>query len=65
MNIKGQGHYLTFAKGHPVYQNLSGYLKSNTCIMWKFLGVVEEKIYSTGLGHMTKMAGTPIFCKNL
>ena len=70
MNIKGQGHYLTFHKGHFIFklkfcfsQKLLGYLKPN--IMWKLLRVVKEKIYTTDVGHMTKMAATPIYSKHI
>ena len=69
MNIKGQSYYLIFHKGHSIF-------KPKFCFSQKLLfisnqiscessGSSERKNYTTGLGHMTKMAATPICSKHL
>ena len=40
-----------------------GWLKPN--FIWSLLGMGGTKVCSNGLGHMTKMAAKPIYCKNL
>ena len=62
-------HYLTFHKDHyflnlnfVFLKKLLYYLKPNHM---KASGSSERKNYITGLGHMTKMAATPICSKRL
>ena len=73
MNIKGQGHSLTFAKGHSVFKltGKSFFFLSKTVELFetkywyhvKDFGSTKMKIYTNGLGLMTKMAATPIYGK--
>ena len=70
MNIKGQGHSVTFVQGHSdsTFSNLF-YFKTAWPIEDKFY--LEPpwgrgtKILSSGLGHMIKMAVMCIYGKNL
>ena len=64
MNIKGQGHSLTLVQGHSdsTFSNFF-FLETAWPIEAKFY--VEPpldggtKVWSNGLGYMTKMAATP------
>ena len=61
MSIKGQGHYLTLAKGHSDF-------KIKTCFSQEtFETKFHIKAYgNTGiLSHMTKMATMPLYGKNI
>ena len=70
MNIKGQGHSLTLIQGHSdsTFSNFF-FLETAWPIEAKFY--VEHpwdgglKIWSNGLGQITKMAAMPIYGKNL
>ena len=70
MNIKGQGHSLTFVQGlsDSIFSNFFS-SKSTGSVEAKFH--IESpwdiwmKIYSNVPGHMTKMASWPIYGKNL
>ena len=70
MNIKCQGHSLTLVQGHSdsTFSNFF-FLETAWPIEAKFY--VEPpwdggtKVWSNGLGHMTKMATMPIYGKNL
>ena len=70
MNIKGQGHSLTFIQGHSdsLFQT-SFSLETSRLIEAKFH--VEPprdrqmKVCSNGLCHMTNIAAMPIYGKNL
>ena len=70
MNIKGQGHSLTLVQGHSdsIFSNVF-FLETAWPIEAKFY--VEPpwdgwmKVWSNGLGHITKMAAMPIYGKNL
>ena len=72
MNIKGQGHSLTFVQGHSdsTFSNFFSSKKKNTRpIEAKFHNEppwdIGMKICSNVPGHMTKMASRPIYGKNL
>ena len=69
MSVSGQVYSLTLDKGHWVFklkssfsQNLLCYLKPNTIL--KLMRAQEWKIYTIGIGHMTKMAARPKYGKN-
>ena len=70
MNIKAQGHPMTLFQGdsYSVFSNFF-FLETACPIEAKFY--VEPpwdggtKVWSNGLGHMTKMAAMPIYGKNL
>ena len=70
MNIKGQGHSLTFVQGlsDSIFSNFFS-SKSTGPIEAKFHieppWDIGMKIYTNVLGHMTKMASRPIYGKNL
>ena len=70
MNVKGQGHSLTFFKDHSVltFSDFS-FLKTARPVEAKFHVEPpwdgETKACSNGLGHMTKMAAMPIYGKNI
>ena len=59
MNLKGQGHSLTFANGHSVFK-LKSFFVSKTIELFetkylvKDFGSTKMKIYTNGLGHMIK-----------
>ena len=69
MNIKDQGHPLTFVEGHSdsTFSNFFS-LETVKSIEAKFY--VEPpcgermKMNTNGLCHMTKMATMPIYCEN-
>ena len=60
----GQGHSLTFTKGHFVFKLISFFLKTSELFETKHhvkdFGSTEMKIYTNGLDHRTKMTATPI-----
>ena len=62
MNIKGQGHYSTkvtsFSNLNFVVSKTIGL--SETKYHVKASGSSKENKHTTGLGHMIKMAATPI-----
>ena len=67
LSIKGQGHYLIFAKGHSVFK-IFVFSKTVELFETKYhvndFGSTEMKIYTNGLGHMTKIAAMPMYGKN-
>ena len=69
MNIKGQGHSLTFVEGHSD-SKFSNYLSLEIAlrIEAKFYGepLWDEgvKVNTNGLCHMTKMAAMPIMTRH-
>ena len=70
INIKGEGHSLTFLKDHSVstFSNIfssetTGPAEAKFCMEPPWDG--GTKVCSNGLGHMTKMAAMPIYGKNL
>ena len=70
MNIKGQGHSLTLVQGHSDSTFSNFFLLEIACpIEAKFYVELPwdggTKIWSNGLGHMTKMVTMPIYSKNL
>ena len=70
MNIKGQGHSLTFIQGHSD-STFSNFFSLETAMPIEAKFHVEPpwnrgtKVYSNGPGHMTKMAAMPIYGKSL
>ena len=70
MNIKGQGHSLTLVQGYSdsTFSNFF-FLETAWPIEAKFYVKPpwdgETKVWSNGLGHMTKMATMPIYGKNI
>ena len=70
VNIKGQGHSLTFVQGHSdsTFSNFI-FLETAEPIEAKFQVKPPwdggTKVYSNGPGHMTNMAAMPIYGKNL
>ena len=70
MNIKGQGHSLTLVQGHSD-STFSNFFSLETAgpIEDKFYVALpwdgRTKVYSNGLGHMTKIAAMPIYGKSL
>ena len=70
INIKGQGHYLTSAKGHSIFKFKSCFSSpQKTCwAIWNQVSCESfwekwNKNYTTGLGHMTNITATPIYFK--
>ena len=65
---KGQGHSLTFAKGHSIFKLKSFFSKNFELFETKYhvnnFGSTKMKNYTNELGYMTKMAATPIYGKN-
>ena len=70
MNIKDQGHSLTFVQGHSD-STLSNVFSSENIRLIEAIFQVEPswdgrmKASINGLCHMTKMAAMPIYAKNL
>ena len=70
MNIKGQGHLLSFVEGHSIstFSNVFS-LETARPIETKFNVEPpldgETKAYSNGLDRMTKVAAMPIYGKNI
>ena len=70
MNIKDQGHSLTLIQGHSdsTFSNFFS-IENASLLEAKFHMEppwdVGMKVCSTGLGHITNMAATPIYGKNL
>ena len=70
MNIKGQGHSLILVQGHSD-STFSNFFFLETASPIEVIFHVEPscdgetKIYSNGLGHMTKVAAIPIYGENL
>ena len=70
MNIKGQGHSLTFVENHSV-STFSNFFSLETAWPLETKFHVEPpwdgetKACSNGIGHMTRMAAMPIYGKNL
>ena len=70
MNIKGQGHSLTFVQGHSA-STFSYFFFLETAWLIEAKFYVEPpwdegtKVWSNGLGHMTKVVAMPISGKNL
>ena len=69
MYIKGQGHSLTLVQGHSdsTFSNFF-FLETAWPIEAKFYEPPWDggtKVWSNGLGHMTKMAAMPIYGKKL
>ena len=70
MNIKGEGHLLTMIQGHSIstFSNFF-FLGTAWSIEAKFYVAppweAGLKVWSDGLGHMTKMADMSIYDKNL
>ena len=68
MNIKGEGHLLTMIQGHSIstFSNFF-FLETARLIEAKFYVAppweAGLKVWSNGLGHMTKMAPMPIYDK--
>ena len=69
MSIKGQGHFLTLAKGHLQikckFNFLSNHLTSQSQILYVVSLGWGNKMYINGQGHMTKMAAMAINSENL
>ena len=70
MNIKGQGHSLTFMQGHSD-STFSNFFSLETAELIEAKFHMEPphdermKVNTNGLCHMTKMATMPIYGKNL
>ena len=70
MNIKGQGHLLTFDQGHSD-STFSNFFSLQTARPIEARFHVDHpwdggmKICSNGPGHMTKVAVMPIYGKNI
>ena len=67
MNVKGQGHSVTLAQGHwecPSKFLLRNHRANSSQIFLEDLCIMETKVYVIGPGHITKMAGMPIYGKN-
>ena len=70
INTKGQNHSLTLAQGHSdsTVSNVF-FLETAWPIEAKFYVKPpwngRTKVWSNGLGHMTKIAAMPIYGKNL
>ena len=65
MNIKGQGHSLTFVQGHSDSTFSNFFSSKNTRPIEAIFHVEPErmKVCTNGLCHMTKMAAMPIYAK--
>ena len=68
MSIKGQDHYLAFAKGH-CFQLKYFFSKTIEIFETKYhvenVGSTEMKMNTNGLDHKTKMAAMPIYSKKI
>ena len=69
MSIKGQGHSLTLVQSHSD-STFSFFFLRNCLTDWSQILCGASmgwglKVWSDGLGHMTKMAAMPIYGKNL
>ena len=70
MNIKGQGHSLTFVHGHSD-STVSNFFSSKYTRPIEAIYQVEPsfdgrmKVSTNGLCHMTKMAAMPMYTKKL
>ena len=70
MNIKGQGHSLTLVQGNSD-STFSNFFSLETARPIEAKFHVDppwnrgKKIFTNGLSHMTKMAGMPIYGKNI
>ena len=70
MNIKGQGHLLTFIQGHPD-STFSDFFSLETARPIEAKFHVDKpwnggtKICLNGQDHMTKMAAMPVYGKNI
>ena len=70
MNIKGQGHSLTFVQGHSD-STFSNFFSSKNSRPIEAVFHVEPswdgrmKVSTTGSCHMTKMASMPIYASKL
>ena len=70
MNIKCQGHSLTWVQGHSD-STFSNFVSRETAMPIETKFHVKPQLdsgtedYSNGLGHMTKMAVMPIYGKNM
>ena len=70
MNVKGEGHSMTFVKGHSD-STFSNFFSIETARLTEAKFHVEPpwdegmKVSTSGLCHMTKMATMPIYGKNL
>ena len=58
--FEGQGYFLTLAPGH-LHRKIKSFFYLETA--WPVL-TKEMKICERDAGRMTKMAATPIYCKN-
>ena len=70
MNIKGQGHSLTFVQGHSDSTFSNFFFLETTKTDEAILHVAPPwdkwtKVCTNGLGHMTNMAAKLIYGKNL
>ena len=69
MDIKGQCHSLTFTRGHSVFKLNLVFLKTKGLFETKYhvnaSGSSRTKLNTAGLGHLTKMVSSPIYCKNI
>ena len=70
MNIQGQGHLLTLAKGHLYikFKTKLNFLRNHFTNQSQILYVLSlgrGNHYINGLGQVTKMAAMPIYGKNL
>ena len=69
MNIKGQGHPLTFDQGHSD-STFSNFISSKNTRLTETIFQVEHfwdgrmKASLNGLCHMTKITSMPIYAKN-
>ena len=70
VNIKGQGHSLTLDQGHSD-STFSNFFSWEIAMMIEAKFHVDPpwdggtKVFSNGLGHMTKIATMPIYGKNM
>ena len=69
MSIKGQGYYLTLAKGYLDLKIKSCFSQKLLChlepnFIWKLMGEWEWKLYKW-VSHTTKVAAKPIMVKTL
>ena len=70
LSIKGQGHSLTFIKGHSDFKVKTCFSQKTvgsfrTKLHTKAWGRIGMKILTNELGHMNNMAVMPIYGKNL